>query len=57
MSRQAIQSDVNSETHIKGESYFKSAIENHWNCKLEKLPIDYRLDFALIKNNKIRAWV
>lgn len=36
---------------------FKRAIENHWNCRFEKLPIDYRFDYALIKNNKIRAWV
>ena len=36
---------------------FKMAIEKHWNCSLEKLPLDYRLDFALIKNKKIKAWV
>ena len=36
---------------------FKRAIENHWNCRLEKLPIDYRLDFALLKNKKIKAWI
>ena len=36
---------------------FKRAIEKHWRCSLEKLPLDYRLDFALIKNKKIQAWV
>lgn len=57
MPRIAIENDINSPKHIAGEDMFKKAIENYWNCKLEKLPIDYRLDYALIKNNKIRAWV
>ena len=57
MSRQAIQNDINSSKHIEGEDMFKRAIEKHWRCSLEKLPLDYRLDFALIKNKKIQAWV
>ena len=57
MSRQEIQKDINSSKHIAGEDMFKRAIENHWNCRLEKLPIDYRLDFALLKNKKIKAWI
>ena len=57
MSRQAIQNDINSSKHIEGEDMFKRAIEKHWNCSLEKLPLDYRLDFALIKSKKIQAWV
>ena len=57
MSRQEIQKDINSSKHIAGEDMFKRAIENHWDCRLEKLPIDYRLDFALLKNNEIKAWI
>ena len=48
MSRQSIQSDVFSEKHIKGEDKFKKFIEDCWGCKLEKLPIDYRLDYAVV---------
>ena len=57
MSRQAIQNDINSSKHIEGEDMFKRAIEKHWRCSLEKLPLDYRLAFALIMNKKIQAWV
>ena len=57
MSRSQIQSDINSSKHIAGEDMFKRAIENHWNCRLEKLPIDYRFDYALIKNYQIKAWI
>ena len=57
MGRPEIQDDVNSSKHIAGEDMFKRAIENHWKCKLEKLPLDYRLDFAIIKKNKIVAWI
>lgn len=55
MSRQQIQNDVNSPRYTAGEKMFKEAIESHWNCSLEKLPIDYRFDYALIKDNQIKA--
>jgi hypothetical protein len=57
MSRQQIQNDVNSPRYTAGEKMFKEAIESHWNCSLEKLPIDYRFDYALIKDNQIKAWM
>ena len=57
MSRESIQKDVFSEKHVKEEEAFKKDIESYWDCKLEKLPIDYRLDYAVIMNGKIRAWI
>ena len=57
MSRQQIQNDVYSPRYTAGEKMFKEAIESHWNCSLEKLPIDYRFDYALIKDNQIKAWM
>ena len=57
MSRQQILNDVNSPRYTAGEKMFKEAIESYWNCSLEKLPIDYRFDYALIKDNQIKAWM
>ena len=57
MSRQSIQGDVFSKKHIDGEDKFKKFIEECWGCSLEKLPIDYRLDYAVIVNGIIKAWI
>ena len=57
MNRPSVEKDVFSEKHVKEEDYFKKDIENYWVCKLEKLPIDYRLDYAVIREGEIVAWI
>ena len=57
MNRPSVEKDVFSEKHVKEEDYFKKDIENYWGCKLEKLPIDYRLDYAVIREGEIVAWI
>lgn len=42
---------------LQREKRIIEKIANKWNCKYKKLPIQYRLDFALTRDSKIKALV
>ena len=39
------------------EKEFKKTIEQKWNCRLKKLAIDYRFDYVVLKEGKIKAFL
>ena len=53
--REKIQNDI--KLGEAKEKNFKLSIEQKWNCKLEKLPIVYSFDYAIIKNGEIKGFV
>jgi len=40
---------------LQRENLIIETVADKWHCKYIKLPIQYRLDFALIRNNKLKA--
>ena len=55
--RKAIQKDINDKNVIKNEKDFKHLLEGRWNMCLNKLPIDYRFDYACVNKKGIVAWI
>ena len=50
--------DVNNPEIQENEKKFKEDIEKIWKCNLERLPIVYSFDYAVVPHSKnIKAWI
>lgn len=45
------------ESTLRSESQVARRLESAWGCSLRKLTVSYRVDFALEKDDSVRAWL
>jgi hypothetical protein len=44
------------EITLAEEREIRERVEKRWNCRMEKMPVAYRLDFCIMRAGKFIAW-